>query len=266
MKSFCISLEKNKDKWSEITEKIKKAGFQDIEMFPAIKGTDIQKLYLNEPAPEEISYLVDSLGGKRMISTWGKYILQHKKSDRRHDAQLTNWGAVGCYLSHILIWIRMIEEDMPYCVIFEDDISFTDNFTEKFDKGLRDVPEDADAIFLGVVHNSKPIRYNERVNRIGAVFYGLHGYIMTNKGARKFLKNAFPIEVQLDSNMSFTAVLEGMNLYDIHGLCNQTIHVSSIQNPCIVCNINEIKARAIILMLLLCLIVFTIVAIKMIRS
>jgi len=266
MKSFCISLEKNKDNWNDITNQIKNAGFKDIEIFPGIKGTDVQKVYLNEPAPEEISYLVESLGGRRMISMWGKYLLQHKRSNRRHDAQLTNWGAIGCYLSHILIWIRMIEEDMPYCVIFEDDVSFSDNFTENFEKRLRDVPEDADAIFLGVSVNFKPIRYNEYVNRIGTLFQGLHAYIMTNKGARKFLKNAFPIEVQLDSNMSFTSVLEGMNLYDIPGLCSQKIHLSSIQYPCVVCNIDETKARVMLLILILCLVIFTITVVKTIKS
>jgi GR25 family glycosyltransferase involved in LPS biosynthesis len=257
MKSFCISLEKNKDSWNEVLKRIRGAGFEDVEIFPGIKGTDVKKVFLDEPAPEDISIIVDNFGGVRnMISAWGKYTLLHSPSDRRHGAQLTGWGSIGCYLSHALIWLRMIEENMPYCVIFEDDVRFANNFSQTFNERIREVPEDADAIFLGVSQNFKPIRYNRYINQIGAVFYGLHAYIMTNKGARKFLKNAFPIEVQVDSNMSFVSVLNKMKLYDIPGLCWQSFHPSSIQVQCFMCGVDEKKVRAMFLILAVAFFVF----------
>ena len=158
----------------------------------------------------------------------------------------------------------MIEDDLPYCAIFEDDVKFVDNFKEEFQKRLEFIPDDADGIFLGVSDNFLGKRYNEYFDRIEGVFFGLHAYILTNAGAKKLLKNVFPIEVQIDSNMSFSAVLEGIKLYDAPGLTRQGLHISSVQDTCLMCNLNE--QRFGILMVIYFLMIFALIFIIFIRS
>lgn len=53
MKSFCISLEKNRHKWNQILDGIKNAGFEDVEIFNAINGNEIGKMYRGEKCIEE---------------------------------------------------------------------------------------------------------------------------------------------------------------------------------------------------------------------
>lgn len=264
MKSFCISLEKNKDRWGVILDMIREAGFEDVEIFPGINGNEIGKMAKGEQVSQDTQVLVDSLGGlSSLLTPWARYALKMDKK-RKFDAQLSSWGAVGCYLSHVLIWNMMIEDDIPYCAIFEDDVKFVDNFKEEFQKRLEFIPEDADGIFLSVSDNFSPKKYNEYFNKIEGVFFGLHAYILTNAGARKLFKNVFPIEVQIDSNMSFSVVLDGVKLYDTPGLTGQTIHVSSIQDVCLMCNLNE--QRFGILMGIYFLMIFAIIFIIFIRS
>jgi GR25 family glycosyltransferase involved in LPS biosynthesis len=264
MKSFCISLEKNKHHWRNILDMIRNAGFEDVEIFPGINGNEIGKMDNGEPVSENTQNLVDSLGGlSNLLTLWARYSLKTNKK-RKYDAQLSSWGAVGCYLSHVLIWNMMIEDDLPYCAIFEDDVKFVDNFKEEFQKRLEFIPDDADGIFLGVSDNFLGKRYNEYFDRIEGVFFGLHAYILTNAGAKKLLKNVFPIEVQIDSNMSFSAVLEGIKLYDAPGLTRQGLHISSVQDTCLMCNLNE--QRFGILMVIYFLMIFALIFIIFIRS
>jgi GR25 family glycosyltransferase involved in LPS biosynthesis len=264
MKSFCISLEKNKDQWRNILDMIRNAGFENVEIFPGINGKEIGKMYNGEPVSENTQNLVHSLGGfSNLLTPWARYTLKTEKN-RKYDAQLSSWGAVGCYLSHVLIWNMMIENDLPYCAIFEDDVKFVDNFKKEYQKRLEFIPDDADGIFLGVSDNFLGKKYNEYFDKIEGVFFGLHAYILTNRGAKKLLKNVFPIEVQIDSNMSFSAVLEGLKFYDTPRLTRQGLHASSIQNICLVCNLNEQRFR--ILMGIYFLMIFAIIFIIFIRS
>lgn len=264
MKSFCISLEKNKDRWGSILDMIRNAGFEDVEIFPGINGNEIGKIDKGEQVSENTQTLVDSFGGlSSLLTPWARYSLKMDKK-RKFDAQLSSWGAVGCYLSHVLIWNMMIEDDIPYCAIFEDDVKFVDSFKEEFQKRLKFIPEDADGIFLSVNDNFSPKKYNEYFDKIEGVFFGLHAYILTNRGAKKLLENAFPIEIQVDSNMSFSAVLDGLKFYDAPGLTRQMVHISSVQDTCLMCNLNEQKFG--ILMAIYFLMIFVLIFIIFIRS
>ena len=111
MKSFCISLEKNKDKWGEIIDKIHKVGFDDVDIFPGVNGKEIGELSKGNPVSEKTKKIVDSLGGiSNLLSPWVRYFLT-KGFNRKDHSQIPSWGGVGCYLSHVLIWMKMIEDN-----------------------------------------------------------------------------------------------------------------------------------------------------------
>ncbi|MRT36429.1 glycosyl transferase [Acinetobacter sp. RIT698] len=46
------------------------------------------------------------------------------------DNQILTKGEVACFMSHVYLWEKMIKENIPYMVIFEDDIYLGDNVSE----------------------------------------------------------------------------------------------------------------------------------------
>lgn len=77
------------------------------------------------------------------------------------------------------------------------------------------------------------------LDRVNGKFFGLHAYILTNKGAKKFLQEVFPMEVQLDSYMSMLAQLQNIKIYSAWGICSQGGRGTTIQDVCTICNYNE---------------------------
>ena len=87
--------------------------------------------------------------------------------------------------------------------IFEDDaepMKYVDDFYKIFDKALIEMPKDYDICLLGYI-TYKPKKTNVVYDNLESVesFYGLHGYLISKKGAINFLKKVYPIEVQIDT-------------------------------------------------------------------
>ena len=231
MEVYCISLEKNKDKWPNILKLLNNNGFNNAQIFHAILGSQFE----DDNSPEVEKY------GKAdtFISTWALYNLKYNLERRCHE-QLGSWNAVGCYLSHILLWNQLLKnETIDRMLIFEDDITFENNFIDRYQTYMNNLPDDFDIAFLDVNLRSKNVtKINNYVNKIQNSFYGLHAYIISKKCAKAFLSKIFPIEIQIDSYMSFFAQMNALNLYiPTVKLCSQTIHFSSIQSGCDICHI-----------------------------
>lgn len=276
MKSFCISLEREKKKWPELIQMFKKNNLDNISIFPGVEGKQIESYFKNnmDQVSPYTKNLIESYGGDTMISSWALYHLLQKTSRRDH-VQLGTFGAIGCYLSHILLWQKMLEENLPSIVIFEDDVKLNNNFSTEFQKTILQMPEDADVIFLGICVNFQSEPYNNFFNIVAGQFFGLHGYIITNNGAKKLLKYLFPIEVQLDALMSFQNIFKRLRLYTLtNQICEQSVHVSSIQAVCYLCEFSENDIEklnkkfltAIILVSILLLVIFLYLILKIFFS
>jgi len=246
MKSFCISLEKYKDKWPELKTYFSQNGLPDINIFSGVNGNEIGNFFVTKNAldiSEKTKSLIRSHGGvEKIVSTWGLFHL-YNKLNRRDHAQLSSWGAIGCAMSHLSIWKKIVDENMDMALIFEDDVSFKSGFKEKLQTVLKNIPQDADAVMLDVFVNFQPLQYDDTYTQILGQFWGLHGYIMTQKGAKKLLEYAFPMEIQLDSYMGFSASLNRVKLYVVKdSLCSQKSHASSIQTDfCVICDVDDKK-------------------------
>ena len=242
MKSFCISLERKKENWSNLISYFKKNNVNDISIFPAIDGKQITSYFQNDMTnvSPEMKNLIESFGGETMLTTWALYHLLYK-TNRRDHVQLGSFGAIGCYLSHVLLWKKMIDENLPCLLIFEDDATFTNDFSLKIDKVIDNLPSDADILFLGVNANFNPQPYNNDFTIIGGQFFGTHGYIISNNGAKKMFQYLFPIEIQIDAFMSYQNIFKRLRLYVLkESICTQSEHSSSIQSNCYICQFNEI--------------------------
>lgn len=114
-------------------------------------------------------------------------------------------GMIGCAISHIKLWEYILSNDLDYAIVFEDDIVLTINFDEYLGKALINVPEDFDILYLGGFggNNDSNFTYrtfclskkecpsykniNEYISK-PSVVTGLHGYIISKKGAEVLLK------------------------------------------------------------------------------
>uniref|UniRef100_A0A6C0DKH7 Glycosyl transferase family 25 domain-containing protein n=1 Tax=viral metagenome TaxID=1070528 RepID=A0A6C0DKH7_9ZZZZ len=58
-------------------------------------------------------------------------------------------GEIGVFISHLRIFKSIVENNYPMALIFEDDVIFCDNFLDKFNNILKEIPSDADIFYVG---------------------------------------------------------------------------------------------------------------------
>lgn len=99
----------------------------------------------------------------------------------------------GCILSHIKIWLMMIENDIPHVAIFEDDIHLSHS-ASTFLSSSDWLPEGVDVIKLEKSNKYyNPFRHNFKVadNRnlykMKEINWGSAGYIITRKAAESLI-------------------------------------------------------------------------------
>ena len=113
-------------------------------------------------------------------------------------------GAIGCSISHLRIWKRMVNENIPIAMIFEDDAYFDPKFSEFME--TLELPENISILFFGgrftpgfVVPSQAMIPVNEKVYQHNDRCWNnrlhertTHGYILRLPLAR-FLIELFNI-------------------------------------------------------------------------
>lgn len=118
-------------------------------------------------------------------------------------------GEIGCYLSHIKCWDLMEKNNQKYALILEDDVIFSDNFRDDFNRFFDYISKnsiDWDIISLGRRCKTgwfdKPCLEGKRI--YGNAFipetmgYGAFAYIIKLDTTRKLLKTTFPISKPID--------------------------------------------------------------------
>jgi len=98
-----------------------------------------------------------------------------------------NAGQRACAQSHINIWRHMVQNDLPYSLILEDDAKFDKQWKEKLSdiKDLIDKDQDWHAIFLNV---SEPITPQNTWMKVQEQ-YLTGAYILSYNGAKHLLEN-----------------------------------------------------------------------------
>jgi GR25 family glycosyltransferase involved in LPS biosynthesis/glycosyltransferase involved in cell wall biosynthesis len=98
-----INLKRRPDRKKDITQKLDMQDIKSFEFFEAVDGAELSKT--NE--------LIDLF----------------KNNNFNYHR-----GVIGCALSHLNIWKKLLNSSSDYYVILEDDITFCDNFNEKLNK------------------------------------------------------------------------------------------------------------------------------------
>lgn len=171
-------------------------------------------------------------------------------ADRKYHHQLTGRGAVGCYLSHLAVWNDFLATDANYAVVLEDDLDSRDPHSTalKLQRGIGELRRIAN-FGIGLLGWEK---------RNGMRFWGTQAYILTRQGASILVQSALPIEMQVDSYMSYCAERSNLlivQVADTNRLCQSTQFSTDIQRMCLFCEPTYIYAAfglvvAVLLMLL----------------
>lgn len=105
------------------------------------------------------------------------------------QSKIMSEGEVACYLSHYCLWEQVIEQKLPYLMVFEDDIYFSKN-SDDILNNLEWLPSDFDVIKLETMHERVMIDKgfnlvsDHKLCHMKSSHMGMAGYIISQKGAK----------------------------------------------------------------------------------
>lgn len=142
-------------------------------------------------------------------------------------------GVIGCALSHLTLWKRLVNEEAPFYTIFEDDIHPRDDFSERFKYVKNNMK--GDIIFLGYHSRNTNIR-SEKSDPplislpLDAYIGGFFAYIITLEGAKKLLNyiNINGIKHGIDYLIK---IIPGFESYVLQPHCVYSDWVMSTDSP-----------------------------------
>lgn len=175
MKVFVINLEQSHDR-RVFMEKQLAALNLDAEFFPAVDGRLLPE--------DEIARVSDRRWFSRYVGR------EMTRSD------------MGCSLSHIYLYRKMVDENIPCALILEDDVWMTPSLVPL----LRELERDIDQLPCDVVLLSECITSTKNIWRRGYYFmspvvYALftHAYVVSLRGARRLMNNLYPVALPADA-------------------------------------------------------------------
>ena len=180
--AFCITLERRQDRWRRFQDQSGIDGL-DLKRFLGVDGKTI-----NITNDDRVA-----LCTKRNILA---------KTRRSHE-ELDSVGGVGCALSHIAVWQWMVDNNQEVCLIFEDDAIVPPDFVERANKCinessiLKDYKKWDMWLLGGLWDNLTKIPDEKKAVRVGE-FVLFHAYVMTLHGAKRLLKDVYPIHSHID--------------------------------------------------------------------
>ena len=196
---FVINLDKNTDRLNNFLKLYFNSDVKNkyIERLSGINGKQIDiEPYTTKKAYDQIKFSEEQ-----------GYRLKHYELTR---------GACGCYLSHLVLYQKLLQDtENDFYIIFEDDAVITPHFYNKAKKLMLHPPYNWDLITFGALR--------EEISEMGLVFqkykmfWGLFGYIINKKGAKKMIDeyNARKIDKQIDSVMNLMILEHRFNAYGI---------------------------------------------------
>ncbi|BBQ50998.1 glycosyltransferase family 25 protein [Aeromonas jandaei] len=208
MKIYIISLEKNKERQILISNRMNQLGL-NFEFFYGVDGSSLTDNELN---------LVD------------------QEFCQENFGHIMNKSEIGCAMSHIGVYEKMVSEKIPHALILEDD-AYLLSCVPDILSSIMDKPRfDMLYLFHGkakrwplwrklphdyrLVHYISPSRKSKRCI-IGAVAYAL-----SFDGAKKLLDNAYPVRMPADY---LTGLIQKnkLNTFGIEPNCVDTGHLDT---------------------------------------
>jgi GR25 family glycosyltransferase involved in LPS biosynthesis len=143
------------------------------------------------------------------------------RNDRRTHPEVASLGAVGCTISHAMIWKKLVASGEPYAIVMEDDARVSPDLLQLINSLAPTIPDEARIWLFGVyepnlIHHPYPKSQWSRVYQYTAS----HAYVITREAAKKFLEQVYPVEMHVDHYMSAMSVL-----YDIPMVVHEKVRL-----------------------------------------
>ncbi len=185
------------------------------------KSVNRKNHIINMFKPLDINYqFFEAVDGTQLTQQKIAEIYDQKMAKKLRGRDLT-LGELGCSLSHLGIYKKMLSENMEKVIILEDDACIGKNFV-KIIKQINYFPNDWELVLLGYVipkHNCKIAQFkmnnvpNYYLYKSISHFSAAHGYIINQNGAKKILKVNRKIYSPIDH---FTGNYKTVNFYVVH--------------------------------------------------
>src|SRR5262249_2569478 len=177
-----INLPRRVDRWETLCRRMNAAGLTRLIKAPAIDGTHL---------PEA-----------QIVALMGSHGKNVDEAPRSH-LSLTR-PAVGCFLSHLAIWRRLIDENLPRALILEDDAAPTAMCSaETLQSALAFMPDDAGLVFPGLIIMGG-LADRSTVSGLARIYYfnGTFAYFVTPAMCQSLLRHLLPLRSHIDHQIS----------------------------------------------------------------
>jgi len=196
-RTFVINMDKDVERYNKIASYYHNSDLSELplERYSAVVGKNVEPTdWLTDDAINDFKQVLNN-------------------GYRTHHYQLT-YGGIGCFLSHYNLAKQLLsEKNVDAYIVFEDDTAIPRNLLSHIETQMSELPEDWDYLmFYTIRANGDPI--TNKLNKLKS-FWGLNGYIINKKGARKLVEetNANKIDGQIDSYLSRMIQQKKMNVY-----------------------------------------------------
>ena len=153
---FVVNMDRCTDRMELCKKRIASAGFTNVHRFRGIDATtdDLDEAWRVHGSP---------------------------KFDENDTEFVTTYkGKQGCALSHYGVWKEMIDKNIPYAVVFEDDVEFHSEWNALSEPYWNATPKDFDILYMG-----SQIDMMKNGNIIVTPVFCTHAYVVTLEGAKK---------------------------------------------------------------------------------
>lgn len=195
-KILCINLERRTDRRQKMTEKFKKSNLDSYHFFNAIDGHNMN------PSNSLLKYF------------------------KFEYNSLLKKGAVGCALSHFLIWQKLISEsDCNHYVILEDDIDIGPNFKVLLENYINKIRDFMHVVFIGSTTEKKDYEVTRKIYQYDTTYNiypltqqyyagGAFGYIISKTCAKKLVEHIEYSGIRM--NIDYLIFRAGINKFETH--------------------------------------------------
>ena len=202
-KIFVICLESEKDREQTISNHLTDLGL-NFEILPAVDGRKIKDL-------AEVGYS-ESVAVEILGRPMGK-------------------GEVGCYLSHLTIWKKMVEENISKTIVLESDALLTDESLKTL-RALENYQPTPELVMLyyrecypsiwgqlSITEKTKLVRFSNKSSCTTA-------YMLSLAGAEKLMKHSLPIHLPVDDYMTGKYIDKNLSTFAAFPRCFHTTDVA----------------------------------------
>lgn len=202
---------------------LKKQGINNVIFFDEIRRDTLSEKHLS-------NY-------KYSPENWMKYnSLWHMYESKPRQLTLSE---IACQNTHIAIYDYIINNNLKYCIIFEDDTILYNNFKDNLIKIINDLPDDFDACFIddsfgwtvenyrsekmkGYLPSLNMNKLEDIKNQQNKYVYKMPSgkcaaaYIISKKGAQILKNELIPFCLPIDWMQTYVFLHKNMNIYWSH--------------------------------------------------